>query len=82
MTKEQAREHLQKVQIGRVRKNIDINTTRGLISAINGRLRIIRDYEYNTSRSTAQLLEEVTELTKLYDELIAELDELTEEVSP
>ena len=79
MTKEQAREHLQKVNTGR--KKIDLQTTRGLITAINGRLRIIRDYEFNTSKSTAQLLEEVTELTKLYDELITELDSLDEEVS-
>ena len=70
--------HLQKVNTGR---KVDLTTTRGLITAINGRLRIIRDFEYNTSRSTTQLLEEVTELTKLYDELIAEPDSLNEEVS-
>ncbi|MBE6558265.1 MAG: hypothetical protein E7661_04555 [Ruminococcaceae bacterium] len=77
MTKEQAREHLQKVNTGR---KADLSTTRGLITAINGRMRVIREHDFFTTRDTRAILEEITELSKLYDQLIAELNEIEEAV--
>ena len=70
MTKTEARAHLQTVRTGRAS---DLTTTRRLISAINGRIRVLREFEIPGKNADPKLVEELIDLQELSEQLQKEV---------